>query len=88
MKFSKIEILIILGAFLNAAAEFADLLPPEVGGKVTASLLALWAVIRFILRFVQASPASVNEIESLRGELNGRINEIQAKRAEPVKGNK
>lgn len=84
MKISKIEILLIVGAALNAAAELANLLPVEISGKVTAALLALWAVVRFILRFVQASPASMNEIESLRSELRGRVGEIQAKRAEPI----
>ena len=85
MKISKVEILLITGAALNALAELADLLPVEMSGKVTASLLALWAVLRFILRFIQASPASMQEIENLRGELHGRVDEIQAKRAEPVR---
>lgn len=84
MKISKVEILLIAGAAINALAELADLLPESVSGKVTASLLALWAIVRFALRFIQASPASVMEIENLRGELHGRVDEIQAKRAEPV----
>jgi len=84
MKISKVEVLLIAGAAINALAEFADLLPESVSGKVTASLLALWAMLRFVLRFIQASPASLQEIESLRDELHGRVNEIEAKRAEPV----
>lgn len=84
MKFSKVEILLIAGAAINALAELANLLPVEVSGKVTAALLALWAMLRFVLRFLQASPASLQEIENLRGELHGRVNEIEAKRAEPV----
>lgn len=84
MKVSKVEILLIAGAACNALAELANLLPVELSGKVTAALLALWAVLRFVLRFVHASPASIQEIENLRSELNGRVNEIQAKRAEPV----
>lgn len=84
MKISKVEILLIAGAAINALAELADLLPESVSGKVTASLLALWAIVRFALRFIQASPASLMEIENLRGELHGRVDEIQAKRAEPV----
>ena len=84
MKFSKVEILLIAGAAINALAELANLLPVEVSGKVTAALLALWAMLRFVLRFRQASPASLQEIENLRGELHGRVNEIEAKRAEPV----
>ena len=88
MKFSKIEILLIAGAAINALAELANLLPIEVSGKVTAALLALWAMLRFVLRFLQASPASLQEIENLRGELHGRVDEIQAKRAEPVEPRK
>ena len=84
MKFSKVEILLIAGAAINALAELSDLLPVSVSGKVTAALFALWAMLRFILRFLQASPASLQEIESLRGELHGRVDEIQAKRAEPA----
>ncbi len=84
MKFSKVEILLIAGAAINALAELANLLPVEVSGKVTAALLALWAMLRFVLRFLQASPASLQEIENLRGELHGRVNEIEAKRVEPV----
>ena len=84
MKFSKVEILLIAGAAINALAELANLLPVEVSGKVTAALLALWAMLRFVLRFLQASPASLQEIENLRGELHGRVNEIEAKRAEPI----
>ena len=84
MKISKVEILLIAGAAINALAEFADLLPESVSGKVTASLLALWAILRFVLRFIQASPASMQEIETLRDELHGRVDEIQARRAEPV----
>jgi len=88
VKFSKIEILLLTGAILNAGAELADLLPVSVSGKVTAALLALWAIVRFALRFIQASPASLQEIENLRGELHGRVDEIQAKRAEAVKPDK
>jgi len=84
VKFSKVEILLIAGAAINALAELANLLPVEVSGKVTAALLALWAMLRFVLRFLQASPASLQEIENLRGELHGRVNEIEAKRAEPI----
>lgn len=84
MKFSKVEILLIAGAAINALAELANLLPVEVSGKVTATLLAIWAMLRFVLRFIHASPASLQEIENLRGELHGRVNEIDAKRAEPV----
>lgn len=84
MKFSKVEILLIAGAAINALAELSDLLPVSVSGKVTAALFALWAMLRFILRFLQASPAALQEIESLRGELHGRVDEIQAKRAEPA----
>ena len=83
MKCSNVEILLIAGAAINALAELANLLPVEVSGKVTAALLALWAMLRFILRFLQASPASLQEIESLRTELHGRVNEIEARRAEP-----
>jgi len=88
VKFSKVEILIIAGAAINALAELADLLPVSVSGKVTAALLALWAIVRFVLRFLRASPASLMEIENLRGELHGRVDEIQAKRAEPVEPRK
>ncbi|MEI8309729.1 MAG: hypothetical protein WCH98_03130 [Verrucomicrobiota bacterium] len=84
MKFSKVEILLIAGAAINALAELANLLPENVSGKVTAALLALWAMLRFVLRFLQASPASLQEIENLRGELHGRVNEIESRRAEPV----
>ena len=84
MKFSKVELLLIAGAALNALAELANLLPESVSGKVTAALLALWAILRFVLRFIHASPASMNEIESLRCELHGRVDEFQAKRAAPV----
>lgn len=84
MKFSKVEILLIAGAAINALAELANLLPVEVSGKVTAALLALWAMMRFVLRFLQASPAALQEIDSLRTELHGRVNEIEAKRAEPI----
>ncbi len=88
MKFSKVEMLLIAGATINALAELANLLPVEWGGKVTAVLLAIWAVLRFLLRFVHASPASLMEIENLRGELHGRVDEIQSKRAEPVEPRK
>jgi len=84
MKISKVEMLLIAGAALNALAELANLLPVEVSGKVTAGLLALWAVLRFTLRFINASPASMQEIDNLRTELHGRVNEITAKRPEPV----
>ena len=84
MKISKVEILLIAGAAINALAELSDLLPESISGKVTASLLALWAILRFVLRFLQASPAALQEIESLRDELHGRVDEIEAKRAEPV----
>jgi hypothetical protein len=84
VKISKVEILLITGAAINALAELSDLLPPHISGKVTAALLALWAILRFVLRFIQASPASLNEIEALRSELHGRVDEIQARRAEPV----
>ena len=84
MNISKVEILLIAGAAINALAEFADLLPVSMSGKVTASLLALWAMLRFVLRFLQASPAALQEIENLREELHGRVDEIEAKRAEPV----
>jgi membrane protein implicated in regulation of membrane protease activity len=84
VKISKVELLLILGAALNASAELANLLPVEISGKLTASLLALWALVRFALRFVQASPASVKEIEALREELHGRVGEITAKRAQPA----
>ena len=84
MKFSKVEILLIAGAAINALAELANLLPVELSGKVTAALLALWAMLRFVLRFLQASPAALQEIDSLRTELHGRVNEIEAKRAEPI----
>lgn len=88
MRVSKVEILLIAGAACNALAELSDLLPADISGKVTASLLALWALIRFILRFVNASPASIKEIEALREEIGGRVGEIQAKRAEPAEGGK
>jgi hypothetical protein len=84
VKFSKVEILLIAGAAINALAELANLLPVEVSGKVTAALLALWAMLRFVLRFLQASPTALQEIEALRTELHGRVNEIEAKRAKPV----
>ena len=84
MKISKVEVLLIAGAAINAMAELSNLLPDSISGKVTASLLAVWAILRFILRFLQASPASMEEIESLRDELHGRVDEIQARRAEPV----
>jgi len=77
VKFSKIELLLIAGAALNALAELANMLPPETSGKVTASLLALWAVVRFALRFCQASPASIREIDLLRSELHERVDQIQ-----------
>ena len=83
MKISKVEVLLIAGAAINAMAELSNLLPDSISGKVTASLLAVWAILRFILRFLQASPASMEEIESLRDELHGRVDEIQARRAEP-----
>lgn len=84
MKVSKVEILLIAGAAINALAEFADLLPVNISGKVTAALFAIWAMLRFALRFMQVSPAALQEIESLRTELHGRVNEIEARRAEPV----
>jgi len=88
MKISKVEVLLIAGAAINAMAELSNLLPDSISGKVTASLLAVWAILRFILRFLQASPASMEEIESLRDELHGRVDEIQARRAEPVEPSK
>jgi hypothetical protein len=88
VKASKVEILLIAGAAINALAELADLLPVSVSGKVTAALFALWALLRFVLRLLQASPASLREIEDLRGELHGRVDEIQSKRAEPAEGGK
>lgn len=84
MKVSKVEILLIAGAAINALAELANLLPAEMSGKVTAALLALWAMLRFALRFLQASPASLQEIENLRRELHERVDQMQAKRAEPA----
>lgn len=88
MKVSKVELLLITGAVINALAEFADLLPINISGKVTAGLFAIWALLRFALRFLHASPAALQEIESLRTELHGRLDELQAKRAEPVEGGK
>lgn len=88
MKISKVEVLLIAGAVINALAEFADLLPVNISGKVTAGLFAVWALLRFALRFLQVSPAALQEIESLRTELHGRVDELQAKRAKPLGGGK
>jgi hypothetical protein len=88
VKVSKVEVLLIAGAAVNALAELADLLPASVSGKVTAALFALWAMLRFALRLLQASPASLREIEALRGELRGRVDQFQSKPAEPAEPGK
>jgi len=78
-KGKNIEVLLIAGLILNAAAEFAELLPPEYSGRVTGLALAMWAVLRFWIR-MQGAGEHVKEIEATRAQIDSDLKQVAAKR--------